>query len=336
MNYKNTHTKPLSSILSIVTASIVSFTPSSNASVNIVMNYDVGFDTAADDSYKRYFEIAEFVWETVLVDRRYSDGTAASDIQMSANLSTSGDDLDIGNGASYARMTSFNTVLVDPEPKIYNYATSGRIVMQRSVHADVDLNNFSRIFAFTTIHEMGHALGFGGKVWDDLNLNTVSGQFSGSTALDFYLAEYGVPVANYTYVPLENSTGVGGTDEIHLDGDYGGGFNGEATTDYTNKEDYGLFLDGNHPNAAIAAIFDNTGGAGTLGVRPTGANNKVRSFNGDVLSGTLGIGGGIHLSDTTIAMFEDMGYETVLTVPEPSSSALIILSSGIILLRRKR
>lgn len=55
----------------------------------------------------------------------------------------------------------------------------------------------------------------------------------------------------------------------------------------------------------------------------------------DILSPVLPLGGTNTFSDTTIAVFEDLGYVTILSVPEPSS-LLILASSGLLLLRRRR
>jgi len=55
----------------------------------------------------------------------------------------------------------------------------------------------------------------------------------------------------------------------------------------------------------------------------------------DLLSPSLLLGATNPISDTTISTFEDLGFVTITSVPEPSS-LMLLASSGLLLLRRRR
>ena len=185
------------------------------------------------------------------------------------------------------------------------------------------INLDSPLFADTLNHEIGHALGFGTLFEINGVLEDETGQFTGEQGRATFQQEFD-PTA--TFIPIELDGGPG-TRNGHIN----------ETIGFGPLED--LII---NPNAGEPGepdfIADPNGenDPGDLVAAPLTVllpgDNFGRSLNDDLLTGRLNFNGDAFLSDTTVATFQDIGFQVVLpsqlsTIPEPSSLLLLGLVS---------
>ena len=193
----------------------------------------------------------------------------------------------------------------------------------------IDLD--SPLFADTLNHEIGHTLGFGTLF--DVNgvLVNETGQFTGEQGIATFQQEFD-PTA--TFIPIELDGGPG-TRNGHIN----------ETIDFGSLED--LIINPNAGAPDEPDFIDDPDGEndpGDLVAAPLTVllpgDNFGRSLNDDLLTGRLNFNGDAFLSDTTVATFQDIGFQVVLpsqlsSVPEPSSLVLLGLVS-LLATRRRR
>lgn len=166
-------------------------------------------------------------------------------------------------------------------------------------------------FEAVVLHEIGHVLGFG-TLWE---LNGVyDSATSGATTVGQYIGANALAVYNEEFgldedfIPIENNGG-SGTADGHFD-----------------EEFFGVALNSN-PTVATGLRF--------------GPNS------GELLTGFLGAGNNIFISETNGGTFQDIGFEVdfdairafngdVVAVPEPTASAIVLAClAGLSVMRRR-
>lgn len=167
-------------------------TAPANGAFDIVINY------TGSSTYKKYFDLAEAMWEKVIIGDLPDTG-GIDDLLIYAGVQNIDGEYGILGqaGPRYLRGSSSNYL-----PFI------GEMEFDSSDIAYMENNG---TLTAVIAHEMGHVLGFG-TLWDDLGLNKVFGQYTGSNALAEYRTLSGKN--NATYVPLETE-GQSGTVNSH-------------------------------------------------------------------------------------------------------------------------
>lgn len=161
-------------------------------------------------------------------------------------------------------------------------------------------------------HEIGHILGFGTIF--DFGFNDLyedgTGIYTGANGLAAFQGEFD---PNATFVPIELDGGPG-TQDGHLN---------EVTDNFSEENALGFDSDPGDNATAPTVLF---------------GPNAGLSLDDALLSGVLS--GNSFLTDTTLGVFQDLGFTTVefrsIPVPEPSSTLLFVLATGAALSRRRR
>ena len=198
--------------------------------------------------------------------------------------------------------------------------------------ADFD-NLDSLLFANTLNHEIAHVLGFGTLFVENNVLVNGTGQFTGAQGLATFQDEFD---PDATFIPIELDGGPG-TADAHLN----------ETISFGSLEN--LIANPDTSEGAPAFIPDPDGedDPGDLDSDPEltvllAGDTSGLSLNDDLLTGRLSSDGSVFLSDTTVAIFQDIGFEVVLpstlapAIPEPSSLLLLGGLTCLTATRRRR
>ena len=195
-----------------------------------------------------------------------------------------------------------------------------------------DFDNLDSLLFFNTLnHEIAHTLGFGTLFVENNVLVNGTGQFTGAQGLATFQDEFD---PDATFIPIELDGGPG-TADAHLN----------ETISFDSLED--LIANPDTSPGAPAFILDPDGenDPGDLDPELTvllPGDTFGLSLNDDLLTGRLNSDGSVFLSDTTVAIFQDIGFEVVLpstlapAIPEPSSLLLLGGLTCLTATRRRR
>lgn len=183
----------------------------------------------------------------------------------------------------------------------------GSTASQGSITLDsADLN--SSALQQVVNHEVAHALGFVSLLFQSNGVYVPdSGQYTGAAGLAAYRDEFD---PNATFVPIELDGGVG-TANGHLN----------ETFSFGSEENPGPETDPGDNSPAPTVLIEDSAFFG-------------RSLNEDLLTGR--INASAFLSNTTVAIFQDLGYAVALPNPVPEPSSLVALAFGGLLAMRRR
>ena len=197
--------------------------------------------------------------------------------------------------------------------------------------ADFDSN--TQLFANTLNHEIAHVLGFGTLFVENNVLVNGTGEFTGAQGLATFQQEFD---PDATFIPIELDGGPG-TADGHLN----------ETISFGSLEN--LIANPDTSPGAPAFIPDPAGENDPGDLDPAltvllPGDTFGLSLNDDLLTGRLNSDGSVFLSDTTVAIFQDIGFEVVLpstlaastAVPEPSSLLLLGGLTCLTATRRRR
>lgn len=197
-----------------------------------------------------------------------------------------------------------------------------------------DFDNLDSLLFFNTLnHEIAHTLGFGTLFVENGLLVNGTGQFTGAQGLATFQDEFD---PDATFIPIELDGGPG-TADGHLN----------ETISFDSLEDLIANPDTSPGAPAFIPDPDGENDPGDLDPALTvllAGDTFGLSLNDDLLTGRLNSDGSVFLSDTTVAIFQDIGFEVVLpstlaastAVPEPSSLLLLSGLIGLTATRRRR
>ena len=198
-----------------------------------------------------------------------------------------------------------------------------------------DFDNLDSLLFFNTLnHEIAHILGFGTLFVENGLLVNGTGQFTGAQGVATFRDEFD---PDATFIPIELDGGPG-TADAHLN----------ETISFGSLEN--LIANPDTSEGAPAFIPDPDGedDPGDLDSDPEltvllAGDTSGLSLNDDLLTGRLSSDGSVFLSDTTVAIFQDIGFEVVLpstlastAIPEPSSLLLLGGLTCLTATRRRR
>ena len=197
-----------------------------------------------------------------------------------------------------------------------------------------DFDNLDSLLFFNTLnHEIAHTLGFGTLFVENGLLVNGTGQFTGAQGLATFRDEFD---PDATFIPIELDGGPG-TADAHLN----------ETISFDSLENLIANPDTSEGQPAFIPDPDGENDPGDLDPELTvllAGDTFGLSLNDDLLTGRLNSDGSAFLSDTTVAIFQDLGFEVVLpstlavstSVPEPSSLLLLSGLIGLTATRRRR
>ena len=272
--------------------------------------FDIVINYTGDPQFQSAFENAEAIWESILPSRI---GTAPNSPTNTLTITASVSPID-------GPATNPGNVLATAEPTLafgeggFLYATEGIAIFDS---ADIATLSAGGTFEAVVLHEIGHVIGFGtlwefNNVYFDSTSETSVGQYVGPNGLAQYNQEFGL---SEDFIPIENNGGPG-TEDFHFD-----------------EETFGLPLNND------ITVEEN------LGPINLGPNS------GELLTGVLN--GDIFISNTTGGTFQDIGFEVDFdaitafnesvtagsgsdAVPEPSSTAALLVASAVVFTRRRK
>ena len=197
-----------------------------------------------------------------------------------------------------------------------------------------DFDNLDSLLFFNTLnHEIAHTLGFGTLFVENGLLVNGTGQFTGAQGLATFRDEFD---PDATFIPIELDGGPG-TADAHLN----------ETISFDSLENLIANPDTSEGQPAFIPDPDGENDPGDLGPELTvllPGDTFGLSLNDELLTGRINSDGSAFLSDTTVAIFQDLGFEVVLpstlavstSVPEPSSLLLLSGLIGLTATRRRR
>ena len=197
-----------------------------------------------------------------------------------------------------------------------------------------DFDNLDSLLFFNTLnHEIAHTLGFGTLFVENGLLVNGTGQFTGAQGVATFRDEFD---PDATFIPIELDGGPG-TADAHLN----------ETISFDSLENLIANPDTSEGQPAFIPDPDGENDPGDLGPELTvllPGDTFGLSLNDELLTGRINSDGSAFLSDTTVAIFQDLGFEVVLpstlavstSVPEPSSLLLLSGLIGLTATRRRR
>ena len=216
--------------------------------------------------------------------------------------------------------------VVDNDTRLTRFGAPSRL----SGEVIIDSADFDNLggprFGNVLNHEIAHSLGFGTLFEEnDLAIDD-TGQYTGAFGLETYQIEFD---PDATFIPIELD-GATSTRNGHL-----------------NETISFLFLEDQIPNPNGPGTITNPAGESDPGDNSPAPNVLIpgetfgRSLNAELLTGR--IDPDAFLSDTTVSIFQDLGFEVVLpsevraaSVPEPSSFIFLCGMTSLLALRRRK